>query len=166
MKPIIALVVLLPLIAWAGGPKLVPGKSSAADVRAAMGKPAETRTLASGETVLFYPQLPWGHVTHAARLDAGGKLIAVEQVLTEANIKKVQREKTTMKEVRDLLGPPWDPMTRPHRIIWTYPMRIPSDPTPKWFVVQMTPADGVVREAFLIDDWQFVPKDSPGQRIR
>ena len=162
MKSIIAPLILVLLGVGAGGPPLVPGQSSADDVRARMGRPAETLTTAGGETVFFYPQHPWGHATYAARLDAGGKLIAVEQILTEDNIKKVVKEKSTMKEVRDLLGPPWEPMTRPHRVIWTYPMRIPSDPTPKWFVVQMSHDDNIVREAFLIDDWQFVPKDSVG----
>jgi hypothetical protein len=35
-------------------------------------------------------------------------------------------------------------------------MRI-AGPTPKWFVVQLS-LDGVVRETYLMDDPQFVPK--------
>lgn len=166
MKPIIASSLILLLGACAGyeGRGLVAGKSTAADVRAKMGKPAEQRPGPNGETVYFYPQHPWGHASYAARIGADGRLIAVEQRLTEGNIGKVVKGKTTVKEVRDLLGPPWEPLTRSDREIWTYPMRIPADPTPKWFVVQMS-RDGVVREAFVIDDWQFVPKDSPGRRF-
>jgi len=165
MKAIIAssLVFLLAACASYQGRGLVAGQSTAADVQASMGKPAEQRPGPNGETVYYYPQLPWGHATYVARVGADGKLVAVEQRLTEDNIKKVVRGKTTMKEVRDLLGPPWEPLTRPTREIWTYPMRIPADPTPKWFVVQMS-SDGIVREAFVMDDWQFVPKDSPGMR--
>ena len=162
MNFIIASALVLLLAACAGNP-LVPGQSTADDVRASMGAPAETRPGPNGETVYYYPQLPWGHATYVARVGADGKLIAVEQRLTEDNVKRVVRDKTTMKEVRDLLGPPWEPLTRPHRAIWTYPMRIPSDPIPKWFVVQMS-ADGIVREAYIMDDWQFVPKDTPGMR--
>jgi hypothetical protein len=33
-------------------------------------------------------------------------------------------------------------------------MRIPADPTPKWFVVQVA-ADGIVRETFLFDDMNY-----------
>ena len=165
MKTIIAtsLIFLLAGCASDDGRGLVAGQSTAADVNAAMGRPAEQRRGANGETVYYYPRLPWGHVSYAARVGADGKLIALEQRLTEDNIKLVVPGKSTMKEVHDLLGPPWEPLARPHRAIWTYPMRIPSDPTPKWFVVQMS-SDGVVREAFLMDDWQFVPKDTPGQR--
>ncbi len=165
MRPMIvlALAAVAASCATYDGRGLVRGQSTAAEVHAAMGKPAEQRPGTNGETVYYYPQLPWGHASYAARVGADGKLIAVEQRLTEDNIKKVVRGQTTMKEVRDLLGPPWEPLTRPHREIWTYPMRIPADPTPKWFVVQMS-SDGVVRETMVMDDWQFVPKDSPGRR--
>ncbi|HEX9396439.1 MAG TPA: hypothetical protein VF943_06820 [Burkholderiales bacterium] len=121
-----------------------------------LGKPAETRPGPNGGSVKYYPQLPWGHVTYAARYDASGKLISYEQILTEKNIAKVVKDKTQMKEVRDLLGPPWQPETYPLSKLtaWTYPMRIAGDPTPKWFVVQMTP-DGVVRDTKLMNDPQF-----------
>jgi len=166
MKSIIASTLVLLLAACAGHDSrgLAVGHSTAEDVHAAMGKPAEQRPGENGETVYYYPQLPWGHVTYAARVGADGKLIALEQRLTEENIRQLVRGKSTMKEVRDLLGPPWEPMMRPNREIWTYPMRVTGDPNPKWFVVQMS-TDGVVREAFLMDDPQFQPKDSPGRRF-
>jgi len=121
-----------------------------------LGKPAETRRAPNGETVKYYPQLPWGHVTYAARYSADGKLISYKQILTEKNIAKVVKDKTQMKEVRDLLGPPWQPETYPlsKLTIWTYPMKIAGDPNPKWFLVKMSP-DGVVRETTLMNDPQF-----------
>jgi len=121
-----------------------------------LGKPAEIRKGPNGETVHYYPQLPWGHRSYAARYDAGGKLLSYQQILTEKNIAKVVKDKTKMNEVRDLLGPPWQPETYPLSKItmWTYPMKIAGDPNPKWFVVQMTP-DGVVRETKLMNDPQF-----------
>src|SRR5258706_16447141 len=67
----------------------VPGQSTAADVQARAGKPAEVAPGPNGETVYWYPQLPWGHVSHAVRTSADGRVIAVEQRLTEANIKKI-----------------------------------------------------------------------------
>jgi hypothetical protein len=106
-----------------------------------------------GETVYYFPELPWGYSSYAARVGADGKLIAVEQRLTEENIAKVIKGKTTGNEVRDLLGPPFEPVKieRMERDVWTYPIRIAGDPTPKWFVVQVAP-DGIVRETSLFDD--------------
>jgi len=147
-------VIALLLSACAGQP-LMPGQSTAADIEKQMGHPADKRVV-GGETVYYYPQLPWGYRSYAARVGGDGRLIAVEQRLTEENIAKVIRGKTTGAEVLDLLGPPWEPIYYPRmeRWIWTYPMRITSDPTPKWFVVHVSP-DGVVRETFLFDDMNY-----------
>ena len=130
-----------------------------------LGKPAEIRPGPNGETVHYFPQLPYGRVTYAKRYDADGKLIATEQRLTEENTARVVKGKSRMNEVRDLLGPPWQPVRqeRTKRDVWTYPMRVNGDPNPKWFVVEMS-YDGVVREAFLMDDPQYQAPDSPGRR--
>ena len=142
------------------GRGLVPGESSERELEALMGKPAETQPLAGGETLYWYPRLPWGHVSYAARIGADGRLVALEQRLTEGNISKVVRGQTTGKEVHDLLGPAWQPQHYPNleRDIWTYPMRVPGHALPKWFLVQLS-SDGIVRETYLIDDPQFVPQD-------
>ena len=143
----------LALCACASGPGLVPGQSTVADVEAK--HPAEKRMVGS-EAVYFFPELPWGYRSYAARVGGDGKLIAVEQRLTPENIARVVRGKTTGDEVRDLLGPPWEPIhyARMDRDVWTYPMRIEADPTPKWFVVHISP-DGVVRETYLFDDMNY-----------
>jgi hypothetical protein len=142
------------------GRGLVPGQSSEQDVQAIMGKPAEAQALSNGETLYWYPQLPWGHVSYAARIASDGRLVAFEQRLTEENISKIVLGETTAKEVHDLLGPAWRPerYERLQRDIWTYPMRVPGYALPKWFLVQLSP-DGIVRETYLIDDPQFVPQD-------
>jgi hypothetical protein len=141
------------LAGCATGPNLVPGQSTASDVEAR--HPAEKRVV-GGETVYYFPQHPWGYASYAARVGADGKVIAVEQRLTQENLKKVVRDKTTGDEVRDLLGPPWEPIYYPRmeRDVWTYPMRIASDPTPKWFVVHVS-RDGLVRETYLFDDMNY-----------
>jgi hypothetical protein len=152
MKRILFLIVIS-ITGCATGPNLVPGQSTVADIEAK--RPAEKRMF-GGETVYYFPQLPWGYASYAARVGADGKLIAVEQRLTEENLKKVVRDKTTGDEVRDLLGPPWEPIhyARMERDVWTYPMRIESDPTPKWFVVHIS-RDGLVRETHLFDDMNY-----------
>lgn len=148
-----ALLTLLTACASTDGSKLVPGQSTAADVEAAMGRPAEKRSVAGGETVYFYPHLPWGYATYAARIGPDGKLVAVEQRLTEKNIALLKPGATRAQEVRDLLGPPFEPMKQAlsGNEIWTYPMRIAGNPTPKWFLAHVSP-DGVLVESYLIDD--------------
>jgi hypothetical protein len=165
MRSILALSIAA-AIAGCAGSELMPGQSTAADVEAKWGPAAEKHTHPDGETVYYYPQLPWGRVTYAARIGPDERLIAFEQRLTEENIAKVVRGRSSAAEVRDLLGPPYQPMRieRMNREIWTYPMRIPADPTPKWFLVQLSLEDGVVRETYLMDDPDFVPKGGGRRR--
>jgi hypothetical protein len=169
MKPIIAfaLAVLLAGCTSFAGRGLVPGQSTAADVEALMGPAADKRPAAGGETVYYFPRLPWGYATYAARIAPDGRLVALEQRLTPENIDKLKPGVTRADEVRDLLGPPFEPMKAPlrDREIWTYPMRIPGYPTPKWFLVQLSP-DGVLRETYLIDDPHWIQPDSPRRALR
>jgi hypothetical protein len=147
------------------GRGLVPGQSSERDVVAVMGTPAEKEPVENGDTIYWYPRHPWGMVSYAARIDADGRLVALEQRLTGDNIDKVVRGKSTAKEVHDLLGPPWRPehYARLQRDIWTYPMRVAGRALPQWFLVQLSP-DGVVRETYLIDNPHFVPRDGGRSR--
>jgi hypothetical protein len=156
---------LLASCASIDGRGLVPGESTDSDVVAVMGEPADMRGAAGGETVYWYPQLPWGHVSYAARVAPDGRLIAVEQRLTEENVAKVVKG-VSAEDVYDLLGPPYQPtiFSNLDREVWTYPMRQPGYMYPRWFVVHLSLDDHTVREAFLMDDPQFVPKDSGRRR--
>ena len=160
MKTILILAASALAAGCAGGPALVPGQSTLSDVERTMGHAADKR-IVGGETVYYYPRLPWGYESYAARMSADGKLVALEQRLTDANIKKVKPEVTRGSEVLDLLGPPYEPMKQAltKSEIWTYPMRIAGFPTPKWFLVTVGP-DGVVTEAYLIDDPNWDRRDS------
>ena len=149
----IAILLLLAGCASFEGRGLVPGQSTAAEVEAVMGRAADKRPGAGGETVYYFPRLPWGYATYAARIAPDGKLISLEQRLTEENTQKLKPGATRADEVRDLLWPPFEPMKQAlsGNEIWTYPMRIPGYPTPKWFLAHLSP-DGVLRETWLIDD--------------
>lgn len=149
------------------GRGLVPGQSSVADVEAVMGLAADKRPAAGGETVYYFPRLPWGYATYAARIAPDGRLIALEQRLTAENITRLKPGATRADEVRDLLGPPFEPMQQAlsGNEIWTYPMRIAGHPTPKWFLAHVSP-EGVLRETYLIDDPHWVPQDAPGRIVR
>ena len=147
------------------GRGLVPGESTESDVFAVMGKPVDIRPGAEGETVFWYPQLPYGHASYAARVAADGHLIAVEQRLTEENVAKVVKG-LSAAEVYDLLGPPYQPTVFPllEQEVWTYPMRQPGYIYPRWFVVHLSLDDHTVRQAFLMDDPQYVPKGDGRRR--
>jgi len=163
---IIALTGLLGACASIDGRGLVPGQSTAGDVQALMGTPVDKRAGPGGETVYYYPQLPYGRATYVARIGPDDRLIAIEQRLTDENIGKLVKERTTAKEVRDLLGPPYQPQTvaRMNRDIWTYPMHVAGSPNPKWLLVQLSIDDGIVRETYLMDDPDFVPRDGGRRR--
>ena len=57
-----------------------------------------------------------------------------------------------------------DVFSRLEREIWTYPMRQQGYMYPRWFVVHLSLDDHTVREAFLMDDPQYVPKDGGRRR--
>ena len=135
------------------GRGLVPGQSTAAEVEALMGRAADKRPAAGGETVCYYSRLPYGNAIYAARIAPDGKLIALEQRLTLENMDKLKPGVTRAEEVLDLLGPPYRPMKQATTgvEIWTYPFLVPGFPLPRWFLAHISP-DGMLREKNMIDD--------------
>jgi outer membrane protein assembly factor BamE (lipoprotein component of BamABCDE complex) len=139
--------------------QLVPGKSTMADVEAKLGAPAEKLVDSGGEAVWFYPTAPQGRETWAARSDRSGGLVALERRLTKENLAKVLPGKSTKKEVRELLGPPW----KAYRTLdgheeWDY--RVMVDMRLFDFLVQSRD-DGVVHKAYLLHDPIY---DAPSSR--
>jgi hypothetical protein len=155
MKSIAAFVLMLALTGCAGysGSGLVAGQSTADEVEALMGPAAETRQNPAGETVRYYSRLPYGRQTYAARIGLDGKLLALEQRLTDANVGKIRPGTSRAEEVRELIGPPYRVETfgNLEREIWSYKMF--SGFSPKDLYVQLS-RDGVVREVILLDDPQ------------
>jgi len=87
-------------------------------------------------------------------MGADGRLLALEQRLTDENVAKIVPNTTRVEQVRDLLGPPWTAQRyqRLERDIWTWHMRRFGDPgIPVQLAVQMS-VDGLVREVYLIDE--------------
>ena len=152
MKRIIALALVLLGSGCAGydGRSLVPGQSSAAEVEKLMGPVAEKRAAAGGETILWFPRLPYGRVSYAARMGKDDKLIGIEQRLTQSNLGMLKPGVSRDSDVRDLLGPPQrvDPYPRQQREAWTYQAQ---GIEPQIIVVQFS-SDGVLREAYMFDD--------------
>ena len=162
MKTIAALCFALLLAGCAsfGGRGLTPGVSTAAEVESVMGTPAEKRQVA-GETWYYYPRQPFGRKTFVARVGSEGRLVALEQRLTDENVAKIVPNTTRAEQVRDLFGPPWAAgrYARLDRNVWTWHMRRFGDPgIPVQLNVQMSP-DGVVREVVILDESD---SDRPG----
>jgi hypothetical protein len=148
-----ALVFALAGCASFDGRTLAPGQSSAADVERVMGAPAEKRQVGT-ETWYYYPRQPFGRKTFVARVSGDGRLVALEQRLTDETVAKIVPDSTRANEVRDLLGPPYlaTPYARLDRDIWTWHMRRFGDPgVPVSLNVQMS-RDGVVREVYILNE--------------
>lgn len=140
------------------GSGLVPGQSTVQDVEAVMGEPALVRELAGGERLLWYPRLPFGRESFAARIGPDGTLASIEQRLSAEYIARLQPNKSTADDVLDTLGPPYKVYSYPRmqREAWEYQLRTP--PENRNLYVQISP-DRVVREVFqLLDpeaEWPF-----------
>lgn len=141
------------------GHSLQPG-ASAADVEALMGPAADRRTEGS-ETWLYFPRQPYGYATYVARIGADGKLIAIEQRLTDENVAKIERNKWTAEQVRELMGPPYTAMNfaRMQRDIWEYRYRSLQSTVPYALYVQFSP-DGVAREVYSMSDPDYRLSDA------
>ena len=152
--------VLLLLAGCAGydGRALVPGQSTSAEVDRLMGPAKEKRAGPNGETVLWYPRLPSGRVSYAARIGSDDRLIAIEQRLTAEYLGRLKPGVSRDSDVRDVLGPPYriDPFPRMQRDAWTWQAQ---GIQPQLIVVQVS-KDNIVREAFMIDDPDFISQQS------
>lgn len=96
-----------------------------------MGGPVAKRAGLQGETIYGYPQTQYGRANYAARIAPDGRLVAMEQRLTQENIDRIAKG-WTADPVYDLLGPPFQPevYARSQRESWTYP----SHGYPKWLM--------------------------------
>jgi len=147
--------VLVALLVGAAGcasqGNLAPAQSTLAEVEAALGAPAERRQVGA-ETWLYYPQQPFGRKVRVARVAPDGKLIAVEQRLSEAYIAKLIPNQSSQDDVLALFGRPYERLNVPRmeRDMWTWYMR-QYGILKATLNVQMSP-DGVVREVYVLDD--------------
>ena len=159
-----ALLLLLTLAACAGfdGRGIQPG-ASINEVDALMGPAADKRTR-DGETWLYYPRQPYGYATYVARFDRDGRLLALEQRLTDENVAKIERNKSTREDVRDLMGPPYTDVKfeRMQRDIWEYRYHSLQSTVPYALYVQFSP-DGVAREVWSMSDPDYRLSDCCGR---
>ena len=143
------------------GHTLVPGKSSAAEVRTLMGLPALELKHPDGGTLQYFERYRAGPAVYVARIGPDGVLRALDQRLTYANIHSV-RVGMGAAEVRELLGPPISVMRLPRqqRDVWEHPWRHAVRELRVLFV--QFSDDGVVREVIERHDHERDPENDWG----
>jgi len=138
------------------GHTLVPGKASAAEVKALMGVPALELKRPNGDTLLYFTRYPSGREIFVAVIRADGVLHGIEQRLTRLNIHTLA---VGMREdaVRELFGPPREisRLPRQQRNVWEYPWREAREPRILW--VQFSD-DGLLREVIETHDYKADPQ--------
>ena len=114
--------------------------------------PAATRVLPDGETWRYFPNQPFGRKVLVERVAPDGKVIAVEQRLSEEYIARLVPNQSRKDDVFALFGPPYETAVFPRldREVWSWHMR-QFGALPVGLHVQMSP-DGVVREIYLLDE--------------
>lgn len=130
--------------------RLEPGKSTEADVRQALGQPARIHDAPGGLRQLAFPSGPEGTQTHMAFVAADGRLVRLDQVLTEENFARLSPGTTTAAEVERLIGPPWRTMDFPNKgaTAWDYVFRDIGGYVVDFSV--MVGRDGVVTEKVYV----------------
>lgn len=92
--------------------ELQPGVSTEADVRQRLGAPEAVWEAAGGARIFEYNRQPNGHENYHITLEADGRLLRIEQVLTPARFAQVLPG-MAMEDVRRLLGRPMKTTTYP-----------------------------------------------------
>ena len=158
MRPLLPAALLLAGCAGYDGGSLSPGQSTGAEVEKVMGPSQDQRAGPGGETVLWFPRLPAGRVSYAARIGKDDRLIAVEQRLTREYLEQLKPGLSRESDVRDVLGPPSrvDPYPRMQRDAWTYQAH---GIQPQLIVVQFS-RDQILREAYMFDDPEYISQQS------
>lgn len=144
------------------GRGLVAGRSTAAEVDARMGAPADRIAFANGDTVLYFSRQPAGRAMYAVTLAPDGVMKSIEQRITRRNFAKIVAGVWTRKEVRELLGPPFLTGRLPLKPSewWEYKFREYPDYDHQVLWVQFS-EDGVVRELLDMRDPEFIRPSGP-----
>src|SRR5207248_1300957 len=82
---VLGLLLLLAACASFDGHNLVPGQSTVNDVVSTMGQPADKRIGPQGETIYWYPQLPWGHASYAALISPDDHTVRETYLMDDPN---------------------------------------------------------------------------------
>jgi hypothetical protein len=149
------------------GSGLHPGRSTQADTKAIMGEPAAVHRTPGGAAYAEsweYPRGPLGRHTFMARFDGGGRLVAIDQVLTVSEVAKLKPGEATRDDVRRALGRPGlVSMTRNGGEWWDYAAQALDVPMRKIRIVVSFDARGILTSAGeSYDPEEFNPNGGAG----
>lgn len=139
---LVSLLALTACSSYAPSAELVAGGKD--QVLARMGQPETQRPLGGGITRLEYPTGPYGLHTWFVDVDASGKVVQSQQVLTTQQFNQIMPD-MDQAEVRQRLGRPNGVFTlgRARGEVWNYRF---EGPFCEWFQVEMS-AEKRVRSA-------------------
>jgi hypothetical protein len=137
-------------------PAPVNAGDSEADVIAKRGEPTH-RYQNGQEHLLEYALGPWGQRTYMARVDANGKVVSFEQVLTVQKFSTIKVGEATKNDVLRTIGAPSETayFSRTDLEVWTYPYK-ESEVWNSMMHVHFD-KDGVVRQMLNGPDPRFDP---------
>jgi len=99
---------------------IVPNQSTLAGVYASLGRPTDIRFDERGDELWEYARGPMGTETYLIRTAGDGRVMAVTQLLTEAQFEKILPGKMTKADVRNLLGRPSNQAFLHNGTSWTW----------------------------------------------
>ena len=116
-----------------------------------MGRPAQRLVFPNGNTALYFSRVPEGRAVYVVDVGPDGVMKSIEQRLVRKNVSKVIAGVSTMKEVRELFGPPGSDgrMERQARTWWEYKY---DDYYQRRVILVQYSDDGVVREVLDMID--------------
>ena len=150
------------------GSSLVAGSSTAAEVQAVMGDPAEKITV-GGDTLWWYPrQSTVGRRSYAVVVGPNNVVKGVEQRLTEDNLKRIVVDKTTQQDLRALMGPPYYTLRYRGRDGDSWEYRMAPGHVDMWMVLSVRfDGSGVVKDVTYVADpiRQNLMRDNNDRRV-
>jgi len=141
---------------------IVPNQSTLAGVYASLGRPTDIRFDERGDELWEYARGPMGTETYLIRTAGDGRVMAVTQLLTEAQFEKILPGKMTKADVRNLLGRPSNQAFLHNGTSWTW--RVDLKPQTGHFVVRFDSNDTVVDKIILFDLTNGGDRGSRGDR--
>jgi hypothetical protein len=96
----------LAVLAACTTPQSLPPGTPVADVRAALGRPTASVALPAGGSRLQYSGQPFNQSVWNADFDANGRLVRVEQMMSDESFARIVSGKATQDEVLRDFGPP------------------------------------------------------------
>lgn len=136
------------------GRGLVPGSSTAGEVEALMGPPAQILELPDGDRALYFSRLSEGRAMFEVIVGPDGVMRSIEQKLVRKNLAGIIAGTSTKADVLERFGPPGRSgrLSLQPREWWEYKYFDYADRRIFW--VQYSD-DGVVREVIDSRDWEY-----------